>query len=91
MSPCAVPCLQVPYYPPLQSPRHFTADVCKHIIAAAAGWPIDKLQLDQVGRSGTSAGFQLHSVKNWVMSALVADEYLAWGSRVMLVGDAAHR
>jgi 2-polyprenyl-6-methoxyphenol hydroxylase-like FAD-dependent oxidoreductase len=34
---------------------------------------------------------QVHSIKDWVMSAEVADEYAAWGNRLLLAGDAAHR
>lgn len=83
---------QVPYYPPLQSPQQFTPDFCKQVIAAAAGWPVEKLQQDlAVGVASSSTGFHLHSVKSWVMSALVADEFEAWDSRLLLLGDAAHR
>eukprot|EP00878_Enallax_costatus_P037940 GHUV01043048.1.p2 GENE.GHUV01043048.1~~GHUV01043048.1.p2 ORF type:complete len:127 (+),score=45.64 GHUV01043048.1:781-1161(+) len=99
--------LQVPYYPPLQSPADFTPEFCKQVIAAAAGWPLQQLLQNQAvsssavgsghtnssnnSSSSTSSGFQLCSVKNWVMSTLVADEYAAWGNRVILVGDSAHR
>jgi hypothetical protein len=30
-------------------------------------------------------------VRNWVMSAEVADAFAAWDNRVLLAGDAAHR
>jgi 2-polyprenyl-6-methoxyphenol hydroxylase-like FAD-dependent oxidoreductase len=41
--------------------------------------------------AGGSGGLQVHSIKDWVMSAEVADEYAAWGNRLLLAGDAAHR
>jgi 2-polyprenyl-6-methoxyphenol hydroxylase-like FAD-dependent oxidoreductase len=83
---------QVPYYPPLQSPADFTPEVCRQLIADAAGWPLAQLQQPAAAAAGPGqAGFQLHSVKSWVMSAVVAEDYCAWGGRVMLAGDAAHR
>jgi hypothetical protein len=91
---CSVPYYQVPYYPPLQSPADFTPAVCRQLIADAAGWPLAQLQ-QQPAAAGSAAGgqggLQLHSVKSWVMSAVVAEDYCAWGGRVMLAGDAAHR
>lgn len=91
--PSVCPWLQVPYYPPLQSPADFTPEFCQHIIAAAAGWPPDQLQQEQAASSnnGNGSGFQLCTVKDWVMSALVADEFAVSNNRVVLVGDSAHR
>ncbi|WIA08637.1 hypothetical protein OEZ85_008065 [Tetradesmus obliquus] len=87
---------QVPYYPPLQSPADFTPEVCRQLIADAAGWSLAQLQQPAAAAAAGAAGpgqhgFQLHSVKSWAMSAVVAEDYCAWGSRVMLAGDAAHR
>lgn len=78
---------QVPYYPPLQSPSDFTPEVCKQLIADAAGWPLQQLQQ----ASAQQPGLHIHSVKSWVMSALVAEDYSSWHGRILLVGDAAHR
>lgn len=88
--------VQVPYFPPLQSPAQFTPELCRDIIQAAAGFT--QQQQQQQASSGvhgpvSTAGdaCQVHSIKPWVMSAEVADEYTAWGNRLLLAGDAAHR
>jgi hypothetical protein len=95
-------CLQVPYFPPLQSPSQFTPELCQDLIVAAAGFTQQQQQQQQqqvsagapaVGAGGVGAdgGLQVHTVKNWIMSAEVAEEYAAWGNRLLLAGDAAHR
>lgn len=88
--------VQVPYFPPLQSPAQFTPELCRDIIQAAAGFT--QQQQQQQASSGvhgpvsTAAdACQVHSIKPWVMSSEVADEYAAWGNRLLLAGDAAHR
>lgn len=92
--------LQVPYFPPLQAPAQFTPELCAELIHAAAGFSQQQQQqTSSVTRAGTAAaaggggggGLQVHSIKDWVMSAEVADEYAAWGNRLLLAGDAAHR
>lgn len=93
-----VGCLQVPYFPPLQSPSQLTPELCQELIQAAAGFTTQQQQqvsagAPTVGAGGVSAGggLQVHTVKNWIMSAEVAEEYAAWGDRLLLAGDAAHR
>lgn len=81
--------VQVPYFPPLQSLADFTPDACRQLIAAASGWSLQQLQ--QPERGSDAGALQLHSVKSWVMSAQVAEEYTGWDDRVLLLGDAAHR
>lgn len=86
---------QVPYFPPLQSPAQFTPELCLDIIQAAAGFTQQQQQQASSGLHGpvSTAGdvCQVHSIKPWVMSAEVADDYAAWGNRLLLAGDAAHR
>lgn len=87
--------VQVPYFPPLQSPAQFTPELCRDIIQAAAGFTQQQQQQARSGVHGpvSTAGdaCQVHSIKPWVMSAEVADEYAAWSNRLLLAGDAAHR
>lgn len=98
---CVVRVLQVPYFPPLQSAAQFTPKLCSELIQAAAGFPPQQQQhagAPQPPGSAAAAaagqgagGLQVHSIKQWVMSAEVAEEYGAWGNRLLLAGDAAHR
>lgn len=99
--------MQVPYFPPLQSAAQFTPELCSQLIQAAAGFTQQQQHNQQTGTSYPSgltaagaaaaatgpgaSGPQVHSIKQWVMSAEVAEEYGAWGNRLLLAGDAAHR
>lgn len=87
--------MQVPYFPPLQSPAQFTPSVCQQLIEAAAGFSQQQQQQVRVHAPQASqeagGGPAVHSVKTWVMSAEVAEEYADWGDRLLLAGDAAHR
>jgi len=57
-------CMQVPYFPPLQTPKDFNEDVCLTIIRAAfGGRPDIDLDLDDV---------QIRQIRPWTMSAQVA-------------------
>lgn len=90
--------MQVPYFPPLQAPAQFTPELCAELIQAAAGFSEQQQQQASsdagaaaAADGGGGGGLQVHSIKDWVMSAEVADEYAAWGNRLLLAGDAAHR
>lgn len=65
---------QVPYFPPLQSPKDFTPEICADIVRKAAG----------------DAALPLHvkTVRPWAMSADVAEQYRS--GNILLAGDAAH-
>ncbi|XP_042434842.1 4-methyl-5-nitrocatechol 5-monooxygenase-like isoform X3 [Zingiber officinale] len=69
--------LQVPYYSPQQKFEDFNLKVCEQII------------LKLVGRE--LADLQVLDIKPWAMHAEVAEKYVSFGGRVVLVGDAAHR
>jgi 2-polyprenyl-6-methoxyphenol hydroxylase-like FAD-dependent oxidoreductase len=78
--------VQVPFFPPFQSPRDYDVDKCKRLVLAGI-----------VGDGGDGKGIPaeyrdaitIKSIKPWNMSAVVADEYTN-GKNVFLVGDAAH-
>ncbi|XP_072969694.1 uncharacterized protein [Typha angustifolia] len=69
--------LQIPYYPPQQNFEDFTSKVCEHIIFKLASWDLTDVQIVDI--------------KPWVMHAEVAEKYVSFNNRVILVGDAAHR
>lgn len=86
-----VSALQVPYFPPLQSAEQFTPALCSELIRAAAGFTQQQQQQQGQPIRQAAEGLAVHSIKQWVMSAEVAEEYAAWGNRLLLAGDAAHR
>jgi 2-polyprenyl-6-methoxyphenol hydroxylase-like FAD-dependent oxidoreductase len=67
---------QVPYFPPLQSPKEFTIGVCEDLIQKFAGVKV--------------ADVQVKTIRPWAMSAAIAERYSAHNGRVFFVGDAAH-
>ncbi|KAG9144608.1 hypothetical protein Leryth_010821 [Lithospermum erythrorhizon] len=69
--------LQVPYYPPQQMLKDFTSEMCERLISKLVGREL--------------ADIHVMDVKPWVMHAEVAEEFLSYGNRVILAGDAAHR
>jgi hypothetical protein len=73
-TPTHPPFVQIPYFPPLQSPDRFTPELCARLVRAAAGQPQLPLTIE--------------TVRPWVMGARVARKYKK--GRVLLAGDAAH-
>ncbi|KAG6477307.1 putative polyketide hydroxylase isoform X1 [Zingiber officinale] len=69
--------LQVPYYSPQQKVEDFNLKVCEQIILKLVGRELSDLQV--------------LDIKPWAMHAEVAEKYVSFGGRVVLVGDAAHR
>lgn len=53
---CSHPTPQVPFFPPLQSPKDFTEALCRQLVAGAAGLAqaqLPDLNIRQVGAGGT--------------------------------------
>ena len=71
--------LQLPYYPPHQSPEDFPRDTLEKLISACAGV--------ELGPGGLE--WELHSAKPWRMNAAVAHRFTQ--GRTHLIGDAAHQ
>ncbi|XP_039120920.1 2,4-dichlorophenol 6-monooxygenase isoform X2 [Dioscorea cayenensis subsp. rotundata] len=69
--------LQIPYYPPQQMFEDFDFKVCEQIISNLVGWNL--------------ADVQILDAKPWAMHAEVAENFVSFDNRVILVGDAAHR
>lgn len=76
---------QIPFFPPTQTlARDFTPRKCAELVARAAANP----QGSPRGRTVDASDVRVRSVREWTMSALVADRFRV--GRAFLCGDAAH-
>lgn len=69
--------LQIPFYPPQQTIKDFSPEVCKELIFKLAGRKFEDVDV--------------LDIKPWVMHAEVAERFVSCNNRVILIGDAAHR
>ena len=72
--------VQIPYFPPHQSPSDFTEEVCLKLIQ-------DALTNDIAVKDNLN--IEIKSIKPWTMSGLVAEQFV--NGRTAIIGDAAHQ
>lgn len=72
--------VQIPYFPPHQSPPDFTEGVCLKLIQDAL--TNETAVKDQLN-------IEIKSIKPWTMSGLVAERFV--NGRTAIIGDAAHQ
>ena len=78
--------LQIPYMPPYQSPP--SDEECSHILLSGL---IGAMGTTSKSSSFSSNCFEIVSIRPWVMTASIAEEYIMGSSRrIILAGDSAH-